>query len=121
MLASRVTSLSVVVPALDEEIALPHTLAAARREGVTELIVVDGGSRDDTVGVARGLADRVLVAPRGRAGQMNAGADVARGEALLFLHADTLLPAGYPERVAGALASGAVGGRFDLTLDAPGV
>jgi rSAM/selenodomain-associated transferase 2 len=115
------TSLSVVVPALDEEVALPYAIAAARRDDAVELIVVDGGSHDDTLGVARGLADRVLVAPRGRAEQMNAGAAVARGDVLLFLHADTLLPARYSERVAGAVAAGAIGGRFDLCLDAPGL
>jgi rSAM/selenodomain-associated transferase 2 len=121
MLASGMTSLSVVIPALDEETALPRALGAARQQGVVELLVVDGGSRDDTLGVARQLADRVLVAPRGRAAQMNAGAAVARGDVVLFLHADTLLPPGYPERVAGALATGAIGGRFDLRLDAPGL
>ena len=54
--------------------------------------MVDGGSRDGTADLARPLADRVLTAPRGRAAQMNAGAAAARGEVLLFLHADTQLP-----------------------------
>ena len=59
------------------------------RERGVEVIVVDGGSRDDTVDYARPLADKVLSAPRGRAAQMNAGAAAASGDVLLFLHADT--------------------------------
>ena len=115
-------ALSVVVPALDEEESLPATLAAARQPGVCEVIVVDGGSRDGTLAVAGPLADRVLRAPRGRAQQMNAGAAAARGDVLLFLHADTRLPAGYAQAVAGALADPAVvGGRFDVRLDAAGL
>jgi len=114
-------SLSVVVPALDEEETLPLALAAARQPGVTEIVVADGGSRDATLRVAGALADRVLRAPRGRAAQMNAGAAIACGDVLLFLHADTRLPPGYPERVRAALSdAGAVGGRFDVRLDADG-
>src|SRR5262249_38463878 len=86
-----------------------------------ELIVVDGGSRDATAAIARRHADRVLDAPRGRAGQMNAGAVVARGEVLLFLYADTRLPTGYAASIARALERAeVVGGRFDVRLDAPG-
>ncbi len=115
-------ALSVVVPTLDEAEALPATLAAARQPGVCEVIVVDGGSRDGTLAVAGPLADRVLRAPRGRAQQMNAGAAAARADVLLFLHADTRLPAGYAQAVAGALADPAVvGGRFDVRLDAAGL
>jgi len=115
-------TLSVVVPTLDEAEALPATLAHARQPGVRELIVVDGGSHDGTLAVARALADRVLEAARGRAQQMNAGAAAACGDVLLFLHADTRLPAGYAQAVAGALADPAVvGGRFDVQLDAAGL
>ena len=115
-------ALSVVVPTLDEAEALPAALAAARQPGVTEIIVVDGGSRDGTLALARALADRVLETARGRARQMNAGAAVARGDVLLFLHADTRLPAGYAQAVARALADPrVVGGRFDVRLDATGV
>src|SRR5207245_3226023 len=115
-------ALSVVVPTLDEAEAWPGTRAAARPPGVHEVIVVDGGSRDGTRAVARTLADRVLEAPRGRARRMVAGAAAARGEVLVFLHADTRLPAGYAQAVAGALADPAVvGGRFDVRLDAAGL
>ena len=87
-------SLSIIMPVLDE--AAEHrsglaALAPFRARGV-EVIVVDGGSRDGTADLARPLADRVIAAPRGRALQMNAGAAVARGDVLLFLHADTRLP-----------------------------
>ena len=114
--------LSIVVPTLDEAAVLPATLAAARQPGVAEIIVVDGGSRDGTLAVARALADRVIEAPRGRAQQMNAGAAAACGDVLLFLHADTLLPPGYVQAVARVLADPAVvGGRFDVRLDAGGL
>jgi rSAM/selenodomain-associated transferase 2 len=112
--------LSVVVPTLNEEAHLAATLDRAAAPGV-ERIVVDGGSTDGTLGIARHRAERLLEATRGRALQMNAGANVARGETLLFLHADTLLPADYAACVAAALRDpGVVGGRFDVRLDAPG-
>lgn len=88
--------ISVVIPALNEEKALPATLRALFRQvAAYEVILVDGASGDGTVQIARTWPRvQVLSAPRGRASQMNAGARVARGEWLLFLHADTLLPDG---------------------------
>jgi len=115
-------NVSVIVPTLDEERTLDATVAAARQAGLTEIIVVDGGSRDRTVDVARACADRVLRGDRGRAAQMNAGAAAARGDVLLFLHADTRLPPGCRRAIAHALVDErVVGGRFDLRLDAPGI
>jgi rSAM/selenodomain-associated transferase 2 len=77
--------------------------------------VVDGGSRDGTAELARPLADRVLSAPRGRASQMNAGAAVAAGDVLLFLHADTRLPTEADRLILDGLArSRRSWGRFDL-------
>jgi rSAM/selenodomain-associated transferase 2 len=90
--------ISVIIPTLDEERALPATLDAVLAQPVDlEVIVVDGGSVDRTRQIVETTSARhprlhVLGAARGRALQMNAGADVARGEWLLFLHADTLLP-----------------------------
>jgi len=88
--------ISVIIPAYNEEKALPTTLARVFAQGmVSEAIVVDGGSTDRTREVA--ATDprlQVLAAPKGRASQMNVGARRARGEWLLFLHADTLLPDG---------------------------
>lgn len=111
---------SVVLPVLDEAATLPGTLAALAplREQGHELIVADGGSADGTVSLARRQADRVLAAPRGRASQMNAGAACASGDILLFLHADTRLPATALEDVVAATASRAWG-RFDVRLDSP--
>jgi rSAM/selenodomain-associated transferase 2 len=118
--------LAVVVPVLNEaatiEAAL-RRLAALRQRGA-RVIVVDGGSGDDTAARAAPLADRVLAAPRGRALQMNAGAQAAEDTAadvLLFLHADTRLPEDADRIVARALADGShCWGRFDVRLDAPG-
>lgn len=110
--------LSLVVPVLEESAGIAATLAplqALRARGV-ELVVVDGGSADDTVARATPLADRVLAAPRGRASQMNAGAAAARGDALLFLHADTRLPEDADALVARALA-GRDWGRFDVRIE----
>jgi rSAM/selenodomain-associated transferase 2 len=110
--------LSVIVPVLEEEGTLAATLARVRAAGVHELIVVDGGSRDGTCVVAARDADRVLAAPAGRAAQMNAGAAVASGDVLLFLHADTLLPDGFATAIARALDDPAtVAGRFDVRLE----
>ncbi len=84
-------TLSVIIPTLDEAHVLARTLEAVRAAGVEDLIVVDGGSRDDTLGVARRFTDRIVQTPAGRAWQMNAGAREARGDVFLFLHADTVL------------------------------
>ena len=111
--------LSVIIPALDEEASIARAILSCREAGPCEVIVVDGGSRDRTAEIARGRADAVIIAPRGRASQMNAGAAVARGDVLLFLHADTLLPGGSVPAVLGALQDPAViGGAFRVRLAA---
>jgi rSAM/selenodomain-associated transferase 2 len=109
-------TISVVVPALDEAAEIDATLASARDPAVHEVIVVDGGSGDDTAARAAAAAARVVRAGRGRALQMNAGAALATGDVLLFLHADTRLPSGFGTAVCEALAGGAIGGRFDVVL-----
>jgi rSAM/selenodomain-associated transferase 2 len=110
--------LSVIIPALEESATITATLAALQplRAQGHEVIVADGGSRDATLLIAKLLADRAFVAPRGRAAQMNAGAKKATGDALLFLHADCELT---PPAAAGlqrALAAGAQWGRFDVRI-----
>jgi len=89
--AGTAPRLSIIMPVLDEkeriEAAL-EALAPLRHRGV-EIIVVDGGSADDTLAKARRSADLVFAVPRGRASQMNAGAERAGGGILLFLHCDT--------------------------------
>lgn len=112
------TGLSVIVPVLDESAGVAaclRSLAPLRDRGA-EVIVVDGGSTDGTPALAQSLADAVLSSPRGRARQMNVGARRARGDALLFLHADTLLPEGADRLVREALAT-KEWGRFDVRID----
>lgn len=117
--APRAWRLSVIVPALNEAAGIGDTLAALAplRAAGHEVLVVDGGSRDDTVRRAEAACDRVLDAPRGRAAQMNAGAAAAQGEGLLFLHADTRLPPDALPAVQQALAAGARWGRFDVAIE----
>jgi rSAM/selenodomain-associated transferase 2 len=93
--------ISVIIPAYNEEKALPYTLRALlAQSGECEVIVVDGGSSDRTCDIARASSDvRLFTAPKGRASQMNAGASQANGEWLLFLHADTRLPDGALRRL----------------------
>ena len=111
--------LSIIVPVLDEGERISAALEALSplRARGAEIVIVDGGSTDATLEGAEGAADLVIVAPRGRASQMNAGALQARGETLLFLHCDTQLPQHADRLVLEALArSGRVWGRFDVEL-----
>jgi rSAM/selenodomain-associated transferase 2 len=110
--------LSIVVPALNEAgriRACLEALAPLRGRG-HEVIVADGGSTDGTPALAARLCDRVLQATRGRAVQMNAGARAASGEALVFLHADTRLPAGADREIMLSLKDH-LWGRFDVTIE----
>ncbi len=110
-------SLSVVIPALDEGDRIEAALASAAAPGV-EVLVVDGGSRDDTVPRAERAGARVLRSERGRAAQLQAGARASHGDVVLFLHADTRLPAGWPHAVNDALRDPAVaGGAFRFRFD----
>jgi rSAM/selenodomain-associated transferase 2/rSAM/selenodomain-associated transferase 1 len=116
--ASR--SVSVIIPTLNEAEHLPLTLSHARAGEPLEIIVADGGSRDETLRIAQSHgASSVKVAP-GRARQMNEGAAVARGETFLFLHADTLLPATYRDALLTSLRRpDVVGGAFRFRLRDP--
>jgi rSAM/selenodomain-associated transferase 2 len=114
--------LSIVIPALNEAANLDRLLPElARICPAAEVIVVDGGSTDGTQGLVRRFPRVTLIeAERGRARQMNAGARVATGHALLFLHADTSLPSSAQAAIQDALRSpGIVGGRFDVRFDNP--
>jgi rSAM/selenodomain-associated transferase 2 len=111
--------ISVIVPALDEEAVIGQTLGrlAPLRAAGHRVIVSDGGSRDRTAELARSLADVVVKGARGRARQMNAGAAAADGDVLLFLHADTVLPAfSESDLTEGLRSSGRRWGRFDVRL-----
>jgi rSAM/selenodomain-associated transferase 2 len=113
-------SLSIIIPVLDEAAniaAALQALAPLRAKGA-EIIVVDGGSADETAALAAPLADRVISSPRGRARQMNVGAATARGNVLMFLHADTRLPPDADRLALDGLAqSGRAWGRFDVTIE----
>ena len=110
-------TLSIVIPARNEAAGIAATLGALQplRAAGHEVILVDGGSHDGTPVLATPLADRGLSAPPGRARQMNAGAALATGDLLLFLHADTRLPQGAAALVATALET-RTWGRFDVRI-----
>ena len=109
--------LSIVVPVLNEAQDIAAFLAPlqALRELGHEVIVVDGDSSDSTAGAAHPLADHVVASPRGRAIQMNRGARIGSGDALIFLHADTQLPDNAPGLIEKALMHHAWG-RFDVKI-----
>ena len=113
-------ALSIIVPTLNEADGIVAHLTALqplRRRG-SEVIVVDGGSADDTRRLAQPLADRVIAARRGRAAQMNAGSRYARADVLLFLHADTRLPVSADSLLAEQLTDERWGwGRFDVVIE----
>ncbi len=106
------------MPVLNEAAGIANNLMllAPLRQRGTELIVVDGGSTDDTVAIAKPLSDTVISAPRGRASQMNAGAALAQSPILLFLHADTTLPVGGDYHIYNALNNARKWGRFDVRI-----
>jgi rSAM/selenodomain-associated transferase 2 len=110
--------LSIIVPTLSEAHGIGAALEALAplRACGHEVIVADGGSSDDTARLAQALCDRVVTSARGRALQMNAGARAATGAALVFLHADTRLPAGADEMVMKGLQHHRWG-RFDVDIE----
>ena len=120
-------TISVIIPTLNEEKVLSRTLAQTSTLNFDEIVVADGGSTDRTLQMAEAFCaraphTRIVAAPRGRARQLNAGAEASRGEILVFLHADTQLPNDAREVIETALATHQfVGGRFDVRFDHPSV
>ncbi|MDT8272122.1 MAG: TIGR04283 family arsenosugar biosynthesis glycosyltransferase [Desulfomonilia bacterium] len=110
--------ISVIIAALNEEATIARTVQSLRAGAGIEIIVVDGGSTDGTVYQAAASGAKVVSRAPGRAAQMNYGAFQARGRILLFLHADTLVPAGYDRAIRDALRdNSSVAGSFRLSLD----
>jgi rSAM/selenodomain-associated transferase 2 len=114
------TLLSIVVPILNEQQQMPSLLAHLLpfRERGCEIIMVDGGSRDDSVRLASAGGYQVITSKKGRARQMNAGLAASHGDILLFLHADSRLPAAADELVLQTMAARdrAIWGRFDVSI-----
>ncbi|AFY46365.1 glycosyl transferase [Nostoc sp. PCC 7524] len=110
--------ISIIIPTLNEAENIKAAIATTQTSSNTEIIVVDGGSQDDTVAIAQSLGVKVISSFPSRAVQMNTGAAVASGEILLFLHADTLLPIGFDEMITTALQQPkVVAGAFALRID----
>jgi rSAM/selenodomain-associated transferase 2 len=114
---------SVVIPTLDAAEDLPQALAPlAGSRLIREIIVSDGGSRDETLAMARAAAARLVAGPPGRGIQLAAGAAMAAGEWLLFLHADCRLMPGWEVAVAGFIGAPAAADRagyLAFALDDP--
>ncbi len=109
-------NISVIIPSLNEAENITETVRSIGPD--TEVIVVDGGSTDSTVTVAKELGANVISSEQGRGTQMDTGAGVSTGDVLLFLHADTALPPSWQELVNEALEQpGAIGGAFQLYID----
>jgi rSAM/selenodomain-associated transferase 2/rSAM/selenodomain-associated transferase 1 len=118
--------ISIVIPAIDEANSIAKVLATIHALPNVEVILVDGGSIDDTVSIAQGFGVKVISAAKGRAHQMNVGAAAATGKILLFLHADTFLPLGFETMVRSTLQPplkgekpAPVAGAFSLQIDDP--
>jgi len=112
--------ISTIIPTLDEESSLPGLLAALRQQSAAhEVIVVDGGSRDRTLKVARNSGARTFVSGSGRGAGLSIGAEAARGDVLFFLHADSALAPGALDLINKALAANTniIGGNFRLVFD----
>jgi len=114
--------LSIIIPTLNEAPTLAKTLDNLRRLKNIEIIIADGGSHDSTGEIATRSGAKLIVATGGRAVQLNRGAAVSRGNYLLFLHADTLLPANYPDLIIETLKKpNVIAGAFRFKTDHPGI
>lgn len=115
--------ISIIIPVLNEVNTIKQTLASLKNASSVEIIVVDGGSKDETIAVAKSLGVQVISSDLGRATQMNMGAKVATGDILLFLHADTRIAPNFDILIRQALAGDFIAGAFELKIDAnlPGI
>ena len=114
--------ISIIIPTLNESQNIKATLASTQMSNNVEVVVVDAGSEDNTVEIVESLGVKVITGDKNRARQMNIGAMNASGEILLFLHADTLLPADFDIMVREALQDhSTVAGAFALRINAPDI
>jgi rSAM/selenodomain-associated transferase 2 len=115
--------ISIIIPVLNEAAILAHMIASLPSANSIEIIVVDGGSQDNTPEIAKTLGRvKIIQTQPGRATQMNAGALLASGEILLFLHSDTSLPPNFGQWVLQSLSHPqTIAGAFQLQIDGPGV
>ena len=112
--------ISIIIPVYNEADGIVNTISRLQEWCVAyqaELIVVDGGSTDGTVALARVAGAKAVTGPKGRARQMNHGASIATGEILYFLHADSLPPPDFAAQILGAWQKGAKSGCFRLRFD----
>lgn len=119
--------ISIIIPVLNEGQTINLCLDAIKNASNVEVIVVDGGSEDETVAIAQSFGIKVLSSPPGRATQMNVGAAAATGDILLFLHADTRLPNNFDRKILQALSAfpgsylgtsqNTIAGAFELKID----
>jgi rSAM/selenodomain-associated transferase 2 len=119
MTHAQTPALSIILPVLNEAEGIVDALRPLqelRASCMAEVIVVDGGSHDETMTRAKPWSDAVMTSRPGRGRQVNAGATKARGNIFLFLHADTRLPVDAPQAIENAVRQGAPWGRFDVII-----
>ena len=119
-IASNPNRISIIIPAINEADHIANTLESIGPGNKKEVIVVDGGSHDDTMSIAKSLGASVITSAPPRARQMNRGADQATGDVLVFLHADTRLPEKFENVIFNSFKQPKmVAGAFELRMDSP--
>ncbi|CDM97190.1 MULTISPECIES: TIGR04283 family arsenosugar biosynthesis glycosyltransferase [Limnospira] len=117
---ANIPQISIIIPVLNEAQTLPHTLKQLQGIKGIEVIVVDGGSQDETVTIAQSFSVQVITTAAGKARQMNAGAAIATGDTILFLHGDTQLPDAFNHWIEQILRQPEIiAGAFELEIAAP--
>jgi rSAM/selenodomain-associated transferase 2 len=112
--------ISIIIPVYNEATAIAGCIAATRQTctgALPEIIVVDGGSTDETITLAQAAGAKVVTGPKGRGRQMNYGASIANGEILYFLHADSIPPQNFDTSIMNACKKSAFSGCFRLAFD----
>ncbi len=121
MASAELQHISIIIPVLNEEgclgVLLPHISKHSAMQGALEVLVVDGGSTDRTVAVAKAHGAKVVLGEKGRAKQMNLGAQKATGNILYFLHVDTLPPPHFDAQIVKAVQGGHQAGCFRMKFD----